>query len=218
MAPACSTLQLAISDKVLDSNRVYYLRDMSQGFKHSIREDKSYFLTITTVGWVDVFTRENHRDAIIDSLRYCIENKGLHLYAYCLMPSHLHLIANAEDGNLADIIRDFKRYTSTRIKEQIAHEPESRREWMTTIFEIAAKERGKRQGFKLWKSGNHAIELSSPAFTWKKVQYIHNNPVAEGFVNSPEHWRYSSASNYMEHEKVVLPGVECLLPPIKTVS
>jgi REP element-mobilizing transposase RayT len=45
------------------------------------------------------------------------------------MPSHLHLICAAKEGLiLADIMRDFKKYTSTKIIELILNEPESRRE------------------------------------------------------------------------------------------
>ncbi len=30
----------------------------------------------------------------------------------------------------------------------------------------------------------------------QKVNYIHENPVKRGYVELPEHWRYSSARNY----------------------
>ncbi len=67
---------------------------MSTKYKATI-PDKAYFITITTVGWVDVFTRVNQKNNIVDSLKYCQKNKGLEIYAYCLMPSHLHLICPA---------------------------------------------------------------------------------------------------------------------------
>jgi hypothetical protein len=45
--------------------------------KYKARDsDKAHFITITTVGWVDVFTRKNHRNTIIDSLNYCQVQKG----------------------------------------------------------------------------------------------------------------------------------------------
>ncbi len=47
-----------------------YICSMSDQYK--IQEnDKAYFLTITTVGWVDIFTRKNHKMAIVDALDYC---------------------------------------------------------------------------------------------------------------------------------------------------
>jgi REP element-mobilizing transposase RayT len=92
-------------------------------------QNKAYFLTLSVVGWIDVFTRKNHKLTIVDSLKYCQKKKGLVIYGYCLMPSHLHLIARAEDcDTLSDILRDFKKFTAKAILNQIADEPESRRD------------------------------------------------------------------------------------------
>jgi len=72
---------------------------------------------------------------IIDSLQYCIKNKGLIVFAYCLMPSHLHMICKAEGNvSLSDVLRDFKTFTSKNVISQIQEEPESRREWMLEYF------------------------------------------------------------------------------------
>ncbi len=69
-----------------------------------------YFLTFTIVDWVDIFTRSCYRMIVVDSLNYCIESKGLTIYAWCLMSNHIHLVAKANDGfRLSDIIRDFKK-------------------------------------------------------------------------------------------------------------
>src|ERR1043166_9373839 len=102
------------------------------GFRYKITEGHVlHFLTMTVIDWMDVFTRKNHKITIVDSLKYCQQNKGLEVYAWCLMPSHLHIVAAPADGfNLSDILRDFKKFTSKAIVQQIMDEPESRREWM----------------------------------------------------------------------------------------
>ena len=183
---------------------------MQQGVKQTIKSNASYFLTLTVVGWIDVFTRKNHKDAIIDALRYCIKNKGLNVYCYCLMSNHLHLVVNTDEPfQLKDVIRDFKKFSAKKILHQIRNEPESRREWMLSEFAKAANESSKHKHYKFWKGGNHAIELYNEKFTWTKINYIHNNPVEEGFVDKPEDWRYSSASNYHDLESI-LPEVNCL--------
>ncbi len=93
---------------------------MIPGVKHTIKRNSSYFLTMTVIGWIDVFTRKNHKDAIIEGLRYCIQNKGLNVYAFCLMSNHLHLVVNCDEPfQLKDTIRDFKQYTARRILKQI---------------------------------------------------------------------------------------------------
>jgi REP element-mobilizing transposase RayT len=174
------------------------------GVKHTIKKNSSYFLTLTVVGWVDVFTRPVYKDAIIESLKYCQQNKGLTVFAYVIMTNHLHLLVNTEPGfELSDTIRDFKRHTAKQITQLIASEPESRREWLLPIFHIAAIEHNKPQKIKLWQSGNHAIEVIYPKFTWTKINYIHNNPVKAKFVRKPEDWIYSSMSNYLGEESVL---------------
>ncbi len=108
---------------------------MKQGQKQTIKTNSAYFLTLTVVGWIDVFSRKNHRDAVIDSLKYCQENKGLIIFAYVIMTNHVHLIVNTnEPFLLKDVIRDLKKFTAKKIIEQILHEPEKRMD--ATTFRI----------------------------------------------------------------------------------
>lgn len=174
------------------------------GVKHTIKKEAAYFLTATVVGWADVFTKPVYKDAIIDSLKYCIDKKGLNIYAYCLMTNHLHMLANTEEGFLLeDTIRDFKRHTSTEIIRLIQDEPESRREWLLSLFGIAGVESPKNNSYKFWQTGNHAIEIYSEKFVWEKINYIHENPVRAKLVKKPEDWIYSSASNYLGEESIL---------------
>ena len=48
--------------------------------------DYSYFLTLTVAGWIDIFTRQRYNDKIIESLKFCVEHKGLDIFAYVIMP------------------------------------------------------------------------------------------------------------------------------------
>lgn len=134
------------------------------------------------------------------------------------MTNHLHLIVNCnEPFQLKDAIRDFKRHTVKQIIFQILNEPESRREWLMQIFQNAGKKSKSNEKLKFWQSGNHAIELFSEKFVWQKINYIHNNPVKAGFVEKPEYWKYSSASNYILGDGV-LKEVFCLPPMLQTIS
>ncbi len=72
--------------------------------------------------------------------KYCQKNKGLVVFAYCLMHSHLHLFCRADgDLTLSEIMRDFKKYTSKKIIQTIQDEPESRREWLLEYFSKACE-------------------------------------------------------------------------------
>jgi len=167
------------------------------GLKNKIHTGYLYFLTLTVLDWVDVFTRPVYRHILIDSLEYCQLHKGLELYAWCLMSNHLHLIAGAKDGhNLSDILRDFKKFSSKAIVKAIQVENESRKDWMLNRFAYAATNDVKTKNYKFWQDGNEAKELHTNEFIDQKLQYIHQNPVAAEIVAEPEHYLYSSALNY----------------------
>jgi REP element-mobilizing transposase RayT len=156
-----------------------------------------YFLTLTVVDWIDAFTRKEHKLKVVDSLRYCQGHKGLIVYAWCLMPSHLHLIAAAETGfSLSEILRDFKKFTSKQIVKAVREEPESRREWMLNRFQYAGKYQQRIEQYKFWQDGSHAQEIFSASVMQQKLRYVHYNPVEAMIVQEPEHYLFSSASNY----------------------
>nr|VFJ42870.1 MAG: hypothetical protein BECKDK2373C_GA0170839_100273 [Candidatus Kentron sp. DK] len=50
--------------------------------------------------------------------------------------------------------------------------------------------------YQVWEEGSHPQAVMSEAAMRQKIDYIHHNPVARGYVDRPEHWRYSSARNY----------------------
>ncbi len=170
------------------------------GFHYRIYDQaKPYFITMTVVDWIDVFMRKNHKIAIVESLQYCQKKKGLEIFGWCLMPSHLHMIIRAGEGyNLSDILRDFKRHTSKTVLNQIIEEPESRREWMLEAFEKAGTKSSKHYKYKFWQDGSHPVELLSEKFIRQKLDYIHNNPVEEMLVASACEYLFSSARNYAD--------------------
>jgi REP element-mobilizing transposase RayT len=106
------------------------------GGGYKIRNKKEiHFVSFAVVGWVDVFTRKEYRDILLDSLRFCQEEKGLLVHAWCVMSNHIHLIGSSKNQNLSEILRDFKKFTSKQIIEAIIeNEHESRKEWMLGIF------------------------------------------------------------------------------------
>jgi len=155
-----------------------------------------YFLTFTVVGWIDVFTRKEYKVEIVDSLNYCIESKGLTVYAWCIMSNHIHIIASANEGyRLSDIIRDFKKFTAKKIIKRIKSDVESRKEWILNLFEYAGKHLNRIKKYKFWKDDNHAIKLESHMMDGR-LGYVHNNPVEDMLVEEPEYYIFSSARDY----------------------
>lgn len=103
----------------------------------------------------------------------------------------------------------FKKFTSQQIIKAIKEEPESRRDWLLQLFSNACAHLSRKQNYKVWQDGYHAIETTSNKFIYQKLNYIHQNPVEACVVASPEEYLYSSARNYASLdyllEVIVLP-------------
>ena len=121
----------------------------------------------------------------------------MEIYAWCIMPSHVHLIFRAKNNNPGDVLRDLKTFTSKKIQALIVDNPqESKKEWMIWMMERAGSKNSNVKGKQFWQQHNKPIELWSPKVIDQKVDYIHFNPVESGFVTEPHHWKYSSAIDY----------------------
>ena len=168
---------------------------MSEKYKSKVKGEL-YFITITVIDWVDLLTRPLYKELIIDALKYGQTNKGLQVHAYVIMSNHWHAIISSEEGKLEDIMRDLKKFTSKQLVKMMSQVNESRREWMLKKFEFAAKRVKKGVNFKIWQDGYLPIHLSSNEMIDDRLNYIHQNPVEEGYVYEPEHYVYSSAKDY----------------------
>ncbi len=157
-----------------------------------------YFITFAVVEWVDVFTREEYKLILLNSLQYCQKEKGLHIHSWVLMTNHVHFILSAKEGfKLSDILRDFKKHTSSKLIEAINQNPyESRKEWMLSIFKKAGKDNVRNTVYQFWRQDNHPKELTTNDMMDQKLDYIHKNPVKEGIVDEVEAYKYSSARDY----------------------
>lgn len=159
-----------------------------------------YFISTAVVYWADVFTRREYKDIVINSLKYCMEHKGLVIHSYVIMTNHIHLIiSRKEDGlSFSEIMRDFKKFTAMNLIKSIKENPqESRKDWLLDLLAKAGQANGNNTKYQLWQQDNHPIELEGDWID-EKLSYIHNNPVKEGWVTEPEDYWYSSARNYAE--------------------
>ncbi len=163
-----------------------------------------YFVSFATVYWLDIFTRQVYFDVLVDSVNYCRKEKGMELYCYCFMPSHVHFIFRSSNGKPMELLRDFKKHTSKKVIEAIeSNAQESKKEWLLWMFERAGKKQGNVTKYQFWQHHNKPIELWSEKVIKQKVDYIHNNPVKSGFVTNIGDWKYSSARNFEDDHTVL---------------
>jgi REP element-mobilizing transposase RayT len=157
-----------------------------------------YFISFAVVNWLDVFTRSEYKNILIESLHYCQREKGLEIFAWCTMTNHVHLIFRSKGKQTPDsLIGDFKRFTSKAIVRAIKENPqESRKEFLLDQFLKAGGQSSNVKTYQFWRHDNKPIELWSNKVIDEKLNYIHNNPVEEGIVFRAEDYLYSSAADY----------------------
>jgi uridine kinase len=104
----------------------------------------------------------------------------------------LHFISSATQHSRR--IQQFKSYTAREIIDLL----ELRGATIILQHLSYYKRKDKTQSnYQLWQEGTHPEEMSDERMLQQRLEYIHNNPVERGYVDLPEHWRYSSARNYM---------------------
>ena len=170
---------------------------MSRNYKFH-KPEAAYFVSFAVVEWLDVFTRNEYKDILIDSLHYCQKEKGMEIYAWCIMTNHIHLVFRANgDQKPEQILGDFKRFTSKKVVQAIIDNPkESRKELLLDEFLKAGEKASNVNKYQFWRHDNRPIEVYSNKVIAEKINCIHYNPVEAGYVFRPEEYRYSSAVDY----------------------
>ncbi len=150
---------------------------------HKPNNQCCYFITPTIKNWYYIFDRHNRWQILVDSIAYFQNHKGLEVYSYVFMLNHLHMIVKSPD--MIGFLRDFKKFTTKQLTKNIE-------EFEPNILPLFKNEGG---GYGFWKEDNQPKILESEKFLLQKINYIHNNPVAKGYVERPEFWKWSSANS-----------------------
>ena len=160
--------------------------------RYTIREEKApHFLTCTVLNWMPLFTRPQMADIILNALSYRQEHHGWKLYGYVIMENHLHLIVQAD--SLRTEVAHFKSYTARQLIDYLQACRAERLLKQMAFFRKAHKQ---DRDYQCWEEGSHPQLIQNERMLRQKLDYIHLNPVKRGYVDEPEHWRYSSARNY----------------------
>ncbi len=150
-----------------------------------------HFMTCTVLHWIPVFTRPETVQILLDSLTYLIHD-GLKLYAYVILENHMHLLA--QSGQLDHDITRFKSYTARNLIRFL-----SEKKVQTILDQLAFYKKAHKRDrpYQFWQEGVHPEWIQSEEMMRQKIEYIHQNPVQRGYVDRAEHWRYSSARDYL---------------------
>lgn len=158
-----------------------------------------FFISTTFNNWLHLLITEEHYQIILDSLTYSKHKYECELIAYVLMPNHIHFILfYPNKPNVSGFMRDFKKYTSVKIRQMLQKEEE--KELLKTL-----EFKKHKQKYKIWQERFDATIIKTEKVLKTKIDYIHNNPIKKGFVEKAEDWKYSSASSYYKEKESCLP-------------
>jgi len=115
-----------------------------------------------------------------------------------LEKNHLHFVA--QSPHLDKCLSRFKSYTAARIIELL----EARKaDWLLARLQLAKLAHKRDRQYQFWQEDSHAKMIFSESVMREKLDYIHQNPVKRGYIDFPEHWRYSSAQNYVGQKGLI---------------
>jgi len=149
------------------------------------------FFTATILEWKNLLKEDEFKDIIIKSLQFLTNEKSIAVYAFVIMPNHIHLIWQIQDGFKRDKIQlRFLRFTAQQMKFKLLQTNKSKLE----NYRVNAKDRE----YQFWERNALSIDLWSESVFMQKLEYIHNNPLQEKWqlAEFPEDYRYSSAKFY----------------------
>ena len=147
------------------------------------------FYTATICKWQHLLADDEHKNIIVDSLKFLVTEKRIELNAFVIMSNHIHLIWQPMFGfTPSDIQASFMKYTAQQLKRSLTN---------NNIEALAMYKVNKYdREYQFWKRGPLSIELITPAVFEQKIDYIHYNPVIAGLCINPEDYYYSSARFY----------------------
>ncbi len=159
-----------------------------------------YFVTASISGWKHLFLQEAYIKIVLDSLSWLQAQKQILLFAFSIMPSHLHLILKPENGSISDVIQDFGSYTAHEILKLLRENQEHE------LIEYFHKQRrDSRHQHSIWQD-IQAKNIYTMKFLNQKLEYIHNNPVAKDWnlVKDRADYLYSSACFYDKNQPSII--------------
>ena len=173
---------------------------MRNRYKFLDTEGCIYFMTMTVIENIPVFTNQRYASILIDNLNFYREQQGLSIYYYVIMDNHLHMIASHPD-DICKIIQSFKSYTAMVLLKALEND---KRKWILHLMKTFKKNSKAHSRYQFWQEGSHPQLIQHIDVLKQKAEYIHANPVKRGLVREPEHWYYSSATNGTDMEHVFI--------------
>ncbi len=147
-----------------------------------------HFVTARTNRRLKLFRHPTLSHEFLKALQELRQEHSFSLYAYVLMPDHVHLLVQPSNGQISELMKKIKSLAARKIVARLKAENRQ-----TTLAALRKTTTGrKRHTFRVWQDGFHTVELWSGWMIKKKVDYLHSNPLRKGLVKSAKDYPWSS--------------------------
>jgi REP element-mobilizing transposase RayT len=159
-----------------------------------------YFITASIIGWKHLFVTDRYAKTVLNSLAWMQQQERILLFAFVIMPSHLHAIIKPVSDSIGVIVQQFGSFTAHEMLKRLR---EDNQKDLLDLFQ--QKKRDSRHKHSIWQD-IQAKNIYSMDFLQEKMEYIHQNPVAKDWklVEDRADYLYSSAGYYDYRRKTII--------------
>lgn len=159
-----------------------------------------YFVTASIVEWKHLFVNFEYAKIILDSLTWMQKQKRILLFAFVVMPSHLHALLKPESESIANILQQFGSFTAHEILKKLRTDKQ-----LDLLKLFKEYKRDDRHEHSIWQD-IQAKNIFSEDVLWQKMEYIHQNPIAKDWKLAEDRaeYIYSSAGYYDYGRKPII--------------
>lgn len=158
---------------------------------HTKQLKEIFFWTATINKWQRLLQRDSYKDVIISSLEYLSNAGKIDVFAFVIMPNHIHLIWRINENNGKETAQgSFLKYTAREFKKMLKNEGDDK---LTNYAVNAANKK-----YEFWQRDSLAVLLYAQDIAYQKLDYLHANPLAEHWqlANDTCEYRYSTSKFY----------------------
>jgi REP element-mobilizing transposase RayT len=159
-----------------------------------------YFITASFIDWKHIFLTPEYINIPLDSFVWLQQQKRILLFAFVIMPSHIHAIMKPVSNSIGTIVQQFGSFTAHEMLKKLREDNQN-----DLINLLQRKKRDSRHEHSLWQD-IQAKNIYSMKFLQQKLEYIHQNPVAKEWklVKDRGDYLYSSAGYYDYGRKPII--------------
>ena len=155
------------------------------------------YLTCSCYHNLELFSNDQIKDAFAERLAFVRRTMGFELYAWVIMPNHVHLLLRPSRSETVDrILRRLKAPFARRVIER----------WRTLNAAILPQITDSKGRPHFWQQGGgYDRNIVNDHAVRQKIDYIHANPVRRELANRPTDWPWSSAQWYESDQTMPVP-------------